>query len=664
MAKKTTDRFLIGSWVSFYPFSIDSYEYQLDQMAAAGLNFNIFPMVFGGGMLDAEAWDKIEKEYEKRDMLYLMNGGMNREMLDLGIEFARGKKRCIGYHLIDEPGAAKLAKVGEFVRAYRDADKARYPFVNLFPSYAGRAVMEGDYYKYCSQFVKEAGEENIEYLSHDYYPFHEGGTMLSLFTDMEVMRRVAFEHGRLRTHAFPQSTRWKGTRMPNADEMRWHVYAYLAYGFKALSWFNLVCPGKSDTEGEGFSESLIYRDGQIHDKELFAEFSRLNHEVLTLGDTLIKLDTVHAYHTKETVPAIDLLPADWMITPVGDGNFVISQMVSPSGDESYVMIFNNDFKSSATGSFRISRFSGIDSLDYLDPFTADVKKAELIDGVLTESFRPGEGRLYRLGGKLAYRVFPLENGNTVQDTELSAPADIVGVDIALPLISEPVSATVQISSDGDFDAEGTVAYRFDGIREVGKLRFDAAKGRFLRLTYSSGVEFPEHAWSEIRLRFADEPADALDDGMPVSVNRPDDVIIPRGADDDTVASLMPKTLIAQNADGSTVELTPVWNLGSIKTSISGTITVRGTTLLPDGTPTPLTARVTVTVTYEVDFSALDEAIAKVEALNPADYTEESWRVVQGYYDAAVAMKDGTYPQNAVTVAAWQLEDRIKELKVK
>ena len=30
----TTDDLLIGSWVSFYSFDVDSYEYQLDQMAA------------------------------------------------------------------------------------------------------------------------------------------------------------------------------------------------------------------------------------------------------------------------------------------------------------------------------------------------------------------------------------------------------------------------------------------------------------------------------------------------------------------------------------------------------------------------------------------------------------------------------------------------------
>ena len=79
MKKNTTNKFLIGSWVSFYSFDIDSYEYQLDQMREAGLNFNIFPARFGGGMQDAETWQNGEAQYEARDMYYCMNGGLDED---------------------------------------------------------------------------------------------------------------------------------------------------------------------------------------------------------------------------------------------------------------------------------------------------------------------------------------------------------------------------------------------------------------------------------------------------------------------------------------------------------------------------------------------------------------------------------------------------------
>ena len=393
MKQHTTDEFLIGSWVSFYPFSIDSYEYQLDQMAAAGLNFNIFPYAFGGGT-DSTDWDAVEKQYAARDMYYFMAGGLSEPMRREGVSLAAGKSRCIGYHLLDEPPAALLPAVGEHIRAYRAADGQRFPFVNLFPSYVGEEAMEGNYPAYVARFLREAGAENIEYLSHDFYALRKTRTVTSIFADMEVIRRAAFENGRMRTHAFPQSTAWAWTRMPNIDEMRWNAYGYLAYGFKALSWFNLVCPGTSDTEGEGFSDSLIYRDGTVRDPVLFSQFGELNREISTLGKTLMRLDTVHAYHTKGGIDGVELLPADWAVTPTDEADFIISHMESRDGD-TYIMLFSKDWAHSVTATFRFRMHDGAPAPEYVNPATGTHEPAALQGDMLTVSFRPGEGKLYR-----------------------------------------------------------------------------------------------------------------------------------------------------------------------------------------------------------------------------------------------------------------------------
>ena len=396
MKQNTTDRFLIGSWVSFYSFDIHSYEYQLDQMNRAGVNFNIFPAVFGGGVQTAEVWENVERQYAKRDMFYLIYGGLEESTRNLSVSYAAGKERCIGYHLMDEPCGEALPGVGQAVRAFRAADPARYPFVNLFPSYAGPQRLDGDYASYCSRFVREAGAENIEYLSHDFYPFHTQKTNLNLFSDMEIMRRTALENGKLRTHAFPQSSAWQNIRMPNIDEMRWNVYAYLVYGFKALSWFNLVCPGTSDTEGEGFCDSLIYRDGTIRNPALFRDFAALNREVLALGDTLMQLDTYHAWHTNRNVNGAELLPEDAPVRPTEEGDFVISDMIAKDDKNRFVMIFNKSWQQPTSASFALSPDSGIAGLMYVSPEEGREYPVSLADGVFTEPFRPGEGKLYRL----------------------------------------------------------------------------------------------------------------------------------------------------------------------------------------------------------------------------------------------------------------------------
>ena len=338
----TSDDLLIGSWVSFYSFGIDRYEYQLDQMSAAGINFNIFPRDFGGGaMYDARYWNRIENQYAKRNMVYFMNGNMYEQNIALGAQYADGLEHCIGYHVVDEPAADAFPEIGRLVNLYRQADTTRYPFINLLPSYAPAWALGGTYREHVEGFVEAVGAENIEYLSHDFYPFREGGGVMNgIFFDMEALRAVAYENGKLKTHAFPQSTAWPGTRMPTANEMRWNVYGYLAYGFKALTWFNLVCPGYSNNDGEGFYDSLIYRDGTIRDPELFAAFSELNWEVRGLSDILMNLDTSHAYHTRK-YGRLETLPKDFFIQPESkSADFIISVMEPREGEDHYVMIFN------------------------------------------------------------------------------------------------------------------------------------------------------------------------------------------------------------------------------------------------------------------------------------------------------------------------------------
>ena len=396
----TTDDLLIGSWVSFYSFEKDSYEYQLDQMAAAGINFNMFPRDFGSGyMYDADYWNNIEEQYAKRNMVYQMNGSMAEKNIAIGVEFAAGKEHCVGYHVVDEPTADKFPEIARLIGIYREADQLRYPMVNLFPSYAPTWALGGTYEEHVTNFVQTVGAENIEYLSHDYYPFRDGGVVLTdIFADMEVLRKVAYENGKLKTHAYPQTTAWNATRMPTVDEMRWNVYGYLAYGFKALSYFNLVCPGSSDTEGEGFRDSLIYRDGTIRDPEFFAAWSELNWEVRGLSSILMNQDVAHAYHTDKQTANVEYLPEDFFIQPgKGRSEFIISVMEPKEGDDHYIMIFNkNSVRKRMVGKFNLDLSGDVKWLEYFDPFTGEYVPVEIKDGVMEETFLAGEGRIYRL----------------------------------------------------------------------------------------------------------------------------------------------------------------------------------------------------------------------------------------------------------------------------
>ena len=665
MNKNTNQQFLIGSWVSFYPFDVDSYERQLDQMQQAGLNFNIFPFAFGGSMDTPETCDRVEREYAARNMLYLMKGELTEEGIAQCAQYARDKEHCIGYQVKDEPTGDDLPDICRVARAYRAADGARYPFVNLLPSYAGEARLGGSYYEYCSRFVREVGANNVEYLSHDFYPFGEKSTNIGIFSDMEVIRRTALENGRLRTHAFPQASAWNGMRMPNADEMRWNAYAYLAYGFKALSWFNLVCPGQSDTEGEGFRDSLIYRDGTIRDPQLFEDFSALNHEILTLGDTLMQLDTVHAYHTDDSVDGVELLPEDWMLTPVRTESFVISHMINRTGDCTYVMLFNKNWQKTVTASFAVSSFSGIEELEYVSPFDGSHSAVSMENGVFTDTFRPSEGKLYKLNGKLSHRAAWLDATHTRVDVDLALPGEIVGLDLAGAVCESGSTVSVRISTNKRFTADRTVVYDFESIPANGQLRFEPAVGKYVRAIFSNRDGAPIQGVAEARVRYAEEFFEVEAEEM---VDETAEEIVEmaveetaeetaEGTAEETVEEIVEMTFeeTAEDTAGAVAEETTEETVvETAEAPVAEENSVPAEEIVPE-------AEESSPVLYDVDYRDLDEARAVVEGLVEAEYSAESWQAVKSYYQLALSMKDGTHPQDEITDAYWQLLDRVREL---
>lgn len=455
----TSDDFLIGSWVSFYSFDIHSYEYQLDQMAAAGVNFNIFPKNFGeGAMYDAAYWEDIEAQYATRNMVYLMNGNVHEVNVAPGVEYAKDKEHCIGYHVADEPWENLLEHIGYISDRYHEKDPSRFTFCNLYPSYAPSDRLGGTYYNYVSKYVNEVGADKVEYLSHDYYPFLEGGsTRTRIFTDMEVIRKVAYENGKLKTHAFPLSTAWSGMRMPNEVELRWNVYGYLAYGFKALSWFNLVCPGSTDTEGEGFYDSLIYRDGTIRDPELFAFWSELNWEVRGMSDILMNQDVAHAYHIKKNVRDVEYLPGDFFLKPYSQYDLIVSVMEPKTGDDQYIMLFNKKLDRDITANFKVASDSGVKWMEYFDPRTGEYIPMGIEDSTFTDSFLPGEGKLYRL----RYDEPPFELEDTIEtvskaETETETKTETATVsanDTESATVSESVTESISSESVNEVTAE-------------------------------------------------------------------------------------------------------------------------------------------------------------------------------------------------------------------
>ena len=243
--------------------------------------------------------------------------------------------------------------------------------------------------------MDEVGADNMAFLSFDYYPFNAKDTKGSMFTDIEEVRKVAYRNGKLRTHGFIQANKWSGMRMPNFEEMCWQAYSYLAYGFKAISYFNIVSPNGTNTEG--FTDGLIMQDGSIPHPELLENIKELNWDIRAIGNELLSTNTLHAYHTREvdhySADIVEVLPKDYYIQSLTEEQpFIISQHEA----EDKFMIVNRDFTWEGEAKFALK---DVKEVFVFNPKTKEYKLCDYKDGVLTVAFKKGEGFLFKLNKK-------------------------------------------------------------------------------------------------------------------------------------------------------------------------------------------------------------------------------------------------------------------------
>lgn len=399
------EQILIGSWVTYYRYNIASHDTQMRRLAQAGINFNLFPFQW-----DTENWDSIEdwKQIDELCCKYrIVYGICANEDLNGANRFSLNQIKeyyaeldspyCRFVNLKDEPTTAVIqGTIKRYFDQYREALPNLVPFTNLLPSY-GTGAFSPTYREYIQAYVDACPDS--EYISTDFYPFLAGGKSYDskIFSDMEVIRDVAYTSGKIKTHSFLQSTGFTEKRMTDLNEIRWNIYSYLAYGFKAFSYFNYVCPGESDTEGEGFYDSLIYRDGTIRDQDLFNGVSALNWQVRALSLIVMNSDVSAAYHTAEGYEGVKMLPSDYFLRPKTDGDFIVSYMENKDASQnSHVMLFNNDYTNSVRADFILDSEKGVSGLEYFNPERKEYEKVSLNDGSFTLSFDAGEGKIFRL----------------------------------------------------------------------------------------------------------------------------------------------------------------------------------------------------------------------------------------------------------------------------
>lgn len=301
-----------------------------------------------------------------------------------------------GYYIKDEPRVPDLQDAANRYKKLINLDPEKVPHVNLFPSYATGALANVEYEtEYVEKWIELVGAVNLKYLSFDNYPFMKDGSLREApyYKDLDIIRRMGLKY-KIRTSAYLQSIGSDiGLRRPNADELRYSAFTNLAYGIKLPVWFTYWTPIGST---EQFTEAIV--DSQGKKTDLYAPFTVINGEMKQLGKTLMKLDAIDVYHAGVAIPSgTKRTPSGFMWKAENENDpMLITHFVNPVDNRGYIMVVNKSLTENKSFTFKIgtvvTNVKGVSKADGLEK-SVDYKTA---DHKLTDSFLPGEGKLYAL----------------------------------------------------------------------------------------------------------------------------------------------------------------------------------------------------------------------------------------------------------------------------
>jgi hypothetical protein len=199
-----------------------------------------------------------------------------------------------GYALKDEPSASEFPQLKERAEAIAKIHPDKLAYVNLFPDYASPAQLGSpDYVTHVKQFIEQV---KPAVLSMDHYPIFKPDRdgRDKYCGNLAVMREQSLAAG-IPFWNFFNTMPYGPHTDPTESQLRWQIYASLAYGAKGVLYFCYFTPGGAEFPKGG---AIIAVDGTK--TRHYEHAKRLNTELRALGPTLMQLTSTGIYRVTPT----------------------------------------------------------------------------------------------------------------------------------------------------------------------------------------------------------------------------------------------------------------------------------------------------------------------------------------------------------------------------
>ena len=343
---------------------------QLQLMKDAGLNISGFcapkdlPQVLAAGLacfvsdprVNGYNWSKMPPESELRT-------NVNAAVHDV-----ENNPAVLGFFLRDEPGADLMPGLGQVAKLLVDALPDRWPYINLFPTYATSAQLASpDYATYLQRFVQTV---HPPFISWDNYSVAEGEMMDRFYTNLELVRRQSLESQIPFWNIILANTLFNYME-PSDATFRLQVYSTLAYGGRGIEYFTYFTP-----EEDNFRLGAIDQFGNR--TATWDMLRRINYQIHALAPTMIHLHSTGVYHFPDAPPQGHPLSESRLVQDVkistsdlrypDPPQFLVGEFEDAQG-RAYLMLVNKDLQQSVHYHFHLKEEGK--KLVWISPFTGE-----------------------------------------------------------------------------------------------------------------------------------------------------------------------------------------------------------------------------------------------------------------------------------------------------
>jgi hypothetical protein len=253
-----------------------------------------------------------------------------------------------GYYVKDEPSTRDFRWLSSVNKLLTEKDRERILLINL-PGNNRRIKQLGkaSYEEYIDEFCRVVRPRIISFKSYAPMPDSD---KTDLIENLEIIRRQSIKHSIPFCCVFVLSLQGS-SRNHWKDDLRQQIYTCLAYGARGLIYRCSEAPDGTEPE---HSEATSSAEEAISATYEYENTRQINAEVMKLAQTLARLKCMAVYHAGDIPLGTKALPEKGLISKISDGEFVIGQFDSNTGQK-YALLVNRNARSVTRASVHFSQ---------------------------------------------------------------------------------------------------------------------------------------------------------------------------------------------------------------------------------------------------------------------------------------------------------------------